>query len=250
VDGPPQSGIEREEATLKHMIKLALLLIPALALTMPAFALAPGGLSDSEQPGSVIVFPKFVNMPAVTADGNQVPRTEIEIGAICPRGATCVEHQTVKVRFQWVCPGVENLNSNICKATAFDVVLSVDGKLAFAADGTTINSNSPRAPAAPCPRGYLIGWVINPANDQPVKFDGLIGTAVIRGPNLGAGPNAGSSSAVSAYDAIPIQADPGLSNFPAANSAITLPGKHDADGVVQMLEESHRANVPAAVARR
>jgi hypothetical protein len=204
------------------MLKGALLLMPMLALATSAFAQArPVGLSDSQEPGSVIIFPKFINMPAVVVDGQLVPRTEIEIGAVCPPLAStvrnlvgCAEHQPVKVRFHWVCPGVENVNSNICRETDFDVNLSVWGKLAFTADGTLINSNSPVVPAAPCPRGYLIGWVINGTAtgalaDAPIKFDALIGNAVIRGPNLAAGPNAGSSTAVSAYSAITIQANTG-----------------------------------------
>ena len=61
---------------------------------------------------------------------------------MCPVGATCTEHQTVKVRFHWVCSGVENVNSNICKETDFDLVLSIDGKLAFPADGARSRSST------------------------------------------------------------------------------------------------------------
>jgi hypothetical protein len=197
------------QAVIKFIAKSVLLLMPALTLVRPAFAFPPAGLSDSAQPGSVIVYPKFVNMPAVTTNGDMatVPRTEIEIGAVCPpafiaAGGQCAEHQSVTVLFQWVCPGAEGVNSNICPGSGFAVNLSVNGKLAFSADGIPINGNSPVVPAAPCPRGYLIGSAIS---DQP-NFDGLIGNAVIRGPNLGVGPDAGSSTAVSAYQAITIQA--------------------------------------------
>jgi hypothetical protein len=65
-------------------------------------------------------------------------------------------------------------------------------------------------PQAPCPKGYLIGWVIDPANGQPVKFDGLIGSAIIR--------EGGSESFE--YAGLPIQADPALPSFPADGSAI------------------------------
>jgi hypothetical protein len=195
---------------MKFMIKGAVLLAPVFALATPAFAYPPNLLADTSQPGSVIVFPKFINMPAVTTNGDMatVPRTEIEIGAVCPpafvaAGGECAEHQSVTVLFQWVCPGAEGVDSNICSGSGFAVNLSVNGKLAFSADGIPINGNSPVVPAAPCPRGYLIGSAIS---DQP-NFDGLIGNAVIRGPNLGAGPDAGSSTAVSAYQAITIQAD-------------------------------------------
>jgi len=193
---------------MKFIIKCAMLALPALALATTAFAQArPIGLSDSQEPGSVIVFPKFINMPAVAVEGGVlVPRTEIEVGVVCPPGVAptasfCAEHQPVKIRFHWVCPGIENVNSNICKETDFEIVVSINGKAVFSADGIQINSNSPIVPAAPCPRGYLIGWVEN-FSDVPIKFDGLIGNAVIRNPVV----TGGISTGVSAYNAIPIQA--------------------------------------------
>lgn len=198
------SGGQTREA-IKFLAKCTILVM-ALATVAPAFALPPAGLSDSGQPGNVVIYPKFVNLPAVNVDGNVVPRTEIEIGAVCPAGIVCAEHQSVTVHFQWICPGTEGVNSNICPGSGFDVVLSVNGKLAFSADGIPINGNSPRVPAAPCPRGYLIG---SASSDQP-NFDGLIGNAVIRGPNLAAGPNAGSSTSLSAYQAITMQANTAL----------------------------------------
>jgi hypothetical protein len=95
---------------MKLIAKCALLLMSALYLATPAFALPPAGLSDSGQPGSVIIYPKFINLPAVNVDGNLVPRTEIEIGAVCPpafvaAGGACAEHLPVTVLFHWVCPG-------------------------------------------------------------------------------------------------------------------------------------------------
>jgi len=215
---------------MRFRIKWALALVPALALAMPALAqVRDTRLSDSQEPGSVIVFPKFINAAPVSVDGALLPRTEIEIGAVCPPntiapgvGAFCPEHQAVKVRFHWVCPGDQTVVSKFaCNETDFDVNLTVNGKLAFSADGTLLNANSPRVPSPPCKNGYLIGWVINPANDQPVKWDGLIGDAVIRGGGLAAGVSVGLSTAVEAYRAITIQADPALGTFPAANSAIT-----------------------------
>ena len=186
-------------------------------------------LSDAQQPGSVIVYPKFINElfnggSPIIVDGVSVPQTEIEIGAVCPPafvagGGFCAEHQPIKIRFLWVCPGTEGMNSNICREEDFDVNITVPGKLAFSANGLAINLNSPPlVPAPPCARGYLIGWVISPTNDLPIKFDGLVGNAVIRNPNLVAGPNAGMSTGLSAYNAIPIQADPALANLaPIAN---------------------------------
>jgi hypothetical protein len=98
------------------------------------------------------------------------------------------------VRFRWVCPGTER--NPTCKATGFDVLLSLDGKVVFTANGFTLpDANHVPAPAAPCDRGYLIGWVINEFG-QPIKYDGLIGDAVIRS----------SGSATAAYRGITIQA--------------------------------------------
>jgi hypothetical protein len=214
---------------MKFIIKCALLLLPAVALTTPAFAAFP--LADPEQPGSVIVYPKFVNElfgggSPIVVDGVTIAQTEIEIGAVCPpafvtAGGSCAEHEPIKIRFHWVCPGTEGMNSNICPEENFDVNITVPGKLAFSADGLPINTNSPPlVPAPPCARGYLIGWVEN-VNDQPIKFDGLIGNAVIRNGNLVAGPNAGESTGLSAYNAVTIQADPAIANLalvPAAQS--------------------------------
>jgi hypothetical protein len=50
-------------------------------------------------------------------------------------------------------------------------------------------------PAPPCERGYLIVWAVDQFG-RPIKFDGLVGDAVIR-----EGPNSAA-----AYNAIPIQA--------------------------------------------
>ena len=72
------------------------------------------------------------------------------------------------------------------------------------------------APAANCPNGggYLIGWMITPTSDTPIKFDGLIGDAHLRpgSPASAANPFADSPTALADYDAIPIQADPKLAN--------------------------------------
>ena len=205
---------------MRSKMRWAWALLPAIALAMPAFAqVRPTTLADPDEPGSVIIYPKFINRAAVSVDGAVLPRTEIEIGAVCPQGATCTEHQSVKVRFHWVCPGIQSTASKfVCPETDFDVVLSINGKLAFSADGTPINSNSPTVPNPNCPNGYLIGWVINQA-DQPIKFDALVGDAELRGPQLTAGPSAGLSTGVESYKAITIQADPAL----ASGALITTP---------------------------
>src|SRR5262245_8402173 len=188
----------------KHTRSL-LFLMPALALASPAFAYEPptSGLTDPSAPGSVIVFPKYVK-GTVSVGGAPTEKTEIEVGVVCPQGVTCAEHQSVKIRFHWVCPSDQAFEHKfICKENDFDVFTSVNGKVVFDPDGVTIAGSNPvTVPAAPCQKGFLIGWVINPANDQPIKFDGLIGDATIRP----------SGTAITSYKAIAIQAGPALAN--------------------------------------
>src|SRR6516162_321682 len=184
----------------------AFLLAPAIGLAMPASAFP---LADPSEPGSVIVFPKW-RTGTVSVDGVTLPQTEIELGAVCPVGLICPEHEPIKVRFHWVCGGSDKIdNKYICPSTDFDVFLTVDGKAVFDPNNIPIaGSQSHHASlpplnidGTPCTRGYLIGYVVN-LNDQPIKFDGLIGDAVIR--------NTAASS--SAYRAITIQADPALAD--------------------------------------
>jgi hypothetical protein len=197
-----------KELTMKFKIKgwrLAALVVPALALATPAFAqVRDTKLSDSQEPGSVIVFPKFIKGTVPLPEGGTAPRSEIEIGVVCPKGVICPEHQPVKIRFHWVCGTSEAdlAGSFICHETDFDVVSTVFEKIVLVPDGSFAGVSTKQVPAAFCDRGYLIGWVISATNDRPIKFDGLIGDAVLRE----------SWTAQAAYPAIPIQADPGLAN--------------------------------------
>ena len=195
-------------------------IVPALALAAPAFAqVRSPTLSDSQEAGSVIIFPKFLQAPVTLPEGGTAPGTELEIGVVCPKGVICSEHQAVKIRFHWVC-GTTEANAGtsfICQETDFDVTATVFEKIVLVPDGQAQNfytSGLPTktVPAANCPQGagYLIGWVITPTNDRPIKFDGLFGDAVVR--------TSGTSAA--GYDAIPVQADPALAN----NAAITTNG--------------------------
>jgi len=220
--------------------RLAMLLVPALALAAPAFAqVRPVGLSDSQEPGSVIVFPKQIQGTVTVPEGVLLPITELEIGVVCPKGVICPEHETVTIRFHWVCgtTQAEEATSFVCKETDFDITATVFEKIVltpngepvgFYATGGAFNVLPTKfAPGANCPQGggYLIGWVISPANGLPIKFDGLIGDAHLRpGSPAAAAPNpfAGSPTALADYDAIPIQADPALPN----GAAITTNANH------------------------
>src|SRR5437879_3640142 len=103
-----------------HRVKwlhVSLLLLLALGLAMPAMA-----QNNSEQPGSVIVFPKFING---TTKGE--PNSHFEISVTCPvktAAGTCVfpENTRVKLKAHWVCPGDQSFPDKfICKETDFDL---------------------------------------------------------------------------------------------------------------------------------
>src|SRR5262249_14637013 len=119
------------------------------------------------------------------------------------------EQQRVKLRFHYVCGTNESDigGSFVCSETDFDAQTTVNGKIIFNTESTTPPGNF-ITPFPACDRGYLIGWVID-QSDRPIKFDGLIGDAVLRQ----------SDTALSAYTAIPIQADPAL----ATGALIAVP---------------------------
>src|SRR6516165_3104760 len=101
----PPKGAEGREQTMKVRMKatrLAVLLAPALALAAPAFAqVRATTLSDSQEPGSVIVFPKFIQGTVPLPEGPTAPITELEIGILCPTGVTCPDvNLSVRIRFQ------------------------------------------------------------------------------------------------------------------------------------------------------
>src|SRR6516165_6446300 len=229
----PPKGAEGREQTMKVRMKatrLAVLLAPALALAAPAFAqVRATTLSDSQEPGSVIVFPKFIQGTVGLPEGPTAPITELEIGVVCPKGVVCAEHAPVKIRFHWVCGTTEadQAGSFVCKETDFDINATVYEKIVLTPNGEKVGFYtdglpSKFAPAPECPNGagYLIGWVITPTSDTPIKFDGLIGDAHLRPGSPAGFPGTtpvGSPTALADYDAIPIQADPALAN----NAAIT-----------------------------
>jgi hypothetical protein len=63
-----------------------------------------------------------------------------------------------------------------------------------------------------------------PPNDQPIKFDGLVGDTVVRPGSR----KEGSPTAQAGYDAVPIQVDPALATGAAittnANGALLFDG--------------------------
>lgn len=180
-------------------IKRALMLpmmVAAVAACQPALAQV---LSDSQEPGSVLVFPFF--QEGFTASGTSV--STFAISAICPTGATCPMHQPVYLKLHWVGPG--------CGERDFSETTSVNGTIVITPnDGGTI-------PLPASFQGFLLVWVVD-ANGNAIKFDGLIGKAIIRQ----------FPQADTAYNAIPIQAGAELLN----NAIISPPnGPLQFDGI-------------------
>src|SRR5215475_13020048 len=191
------ASTRRTRMHARHWRRVALVALVALTWAMPALAqVRPVGLSDAQAPGSVLVFPKF--LAGTTAHGE--PRSEFEIGITCPKNAQggpglCAEGTRVKLRAHWVCPGSQDpAQKYICDETNFDLVSTVTGTIVI--NPANVGRFTQRVPLPPCAAGYLIAWVINPS-DQAIKYDALLGDAVLREVD----------EAVSAYNGIPIQAN-------------------------------------------
>jgi hypothetical protein len=183
-------------------------LMVALALPIAAMAQVRSPLlADSQEPGSVLVFPKFL-----TGTLGGEPRSAFEIGITCPKQANgtpgvCIEGTKVKLRAHWVCPGSQDpVEKYICEETNFDLTSTVTGTIVI--NPANVGDITQQVPLPACEAGYLIVWVIN-TNDQPIKYDALIGTGLLREVD----------GAVSAYNGIPIQASPAA----APGSLITTP---------------------------
>ena len=178
-----------------------LLVASTLALVFPNIAEAEQSpTEDLEQRGSVIVFPKFMQ-GTLTIDNQKRPLTEIEVRAQCPRSATCPSSEPVKIRFHWVCPGSNDISTKfVCNASGFEISVPLDGKVSFNPEDPNLAEN--RAASAPCPRGYLIGWVVDATTNKPIKYDALSGGATLRE----------SGGRVETYQAIVIRAESNLAS--------------------------------------
>lgn len=207
----------------------ALVLIPALALALPADAHKKKKdpvypvLSTSEEPGSVLVFP--LQIPGqVTVDGFTAPVSHFEVGVVCPAGIVCPQDDKIKIHFHWVCPQTSESSSQYCPETDFDAYETVGGKLIFNSAGMpdAAEGDNFTAPVPPCLNtfnhgvGFLIAWVVN-TSDRPIAFNGLIGNGVIR-PGVVTSGFTGATEGLATYSAIPIQADPAL----AVGAPVTL----------------------------
>ncbi len=184
-----------------------------LGTVAPAAAWVPvvdrGALNDSQEPGSVLVFPKFRSGTVNTPDQGTIPITEFEISVACPKGSVgtsdCAFQKPVFLRAHWVCRG--DSDTGICQESDFDLMTTVNGTL-YLTDQSLTSVNLPNATVIPSPpdgcrnggQGYLIVWVTD-GSGNPIKFDSLIGDATLRG-----GSDSTCPTCLSTYNAIPIQA--------------------------------------------
>jgi len=232
-------------------LRLVLPLAPALVFALPVFAADcrpfgtvascpqtdPGGLADTAEPGSLLVFPKFMKDTVVvdpTTSGGQfpqtIPKSEFEIGAVCPLpvpviAGTGIPQRCVNtvynVTIHWVCPGVtQGQVGSVCPENDFIVAVSTNGKVVFnptgfparngqvtgysASSGASEGGKDP-VPPAPCDRGYMIAYTSD-STELPFKHDVLIGDAVLRNTVPVAFPLNGQD--LKSYSALAIQGDP------------------------------------------
>jgi hypothetical protein len=198
----------------KKQITLLFFVVLTFAMATPSVAWAVNVLNDSQEPGSVVVFPLFergtVTCPADAPYGctpatGTLPRTSFEVSVVCPNGATCTDQQDVDIHFEWVCG--QPFAGVFCSKRDFILNTTVNGTIRFTANGGACEpapgftnlEGCGTVQVPPCFEGYLIGWVVDESG-RPIKFDGLIGDAQLRE----------NSTAVTAYNAIPIQAAPSL----------------------------------------
>jgi hypothetical protein len=190
-------------------IGISFLVMLALGLARPAAAQVQLQLNDPQAPGSVLVFHKFIS-GTVSVDDVVTSRTEIEISVTCPAGSEpCEEGTEIKLTAHWVCPASQLFeDKQICQEVSFNLFTTVKGTIVF---GPGAGSPEP-----PCPEGYLIVWVVDEF-DRAIKYDALIGNAVIR-------HRAGSAGA---YNAVPIQAVDRLATgavIPLVNGTLIFDG--------------------------
>ena len=175
-----------------------------MAVALVASATSPAILNDSEEPGSVLVFPLYKTNTVASPDNASVlPQSEFEISVVCPNGSICPDGTDVDIRLHWVCDDY----APQCQERDFNLATTVNGTLRFDPQGNCSPTNSANnffetcgsIPPPPCSDGYLIAWVTDETG-VAIKYDSLIGDAVLRD----------ESGEVTAYNAIPIQAGAAL----------------------------------------
>jgi hypothetical protein len=207
------------KATLILSIVLAFAAVAPLSATNnppPGQGPDPVILSNSQEPGSFLVWPLFEYGTTSTPSDDPygittptVPNTEFSISVSCPTGTSCKANQPVTIHLEWVCGGVSVYPFIPCYQNDFVLYTTVNGTVRFNPGAPGISPTCEPVASYPTPgcglvvppptgcySGFLVAWVVNNSTLALTKFNGLIGDAEIRD----------SSTAVTAYDAIPIQA--------------------------------------------
>jgi hypothetical protein len=215
---------------MRRTTLMALMVLAVAAITPVAAGFT---LSDSQEPGSVLVFPLFELSPP----GAATPTTAFEISITpCNPGNTTdpcdtVEHpEDLDLVAHWVCPAVPFQNQP-CAEFDFTLEQTPTGTIIFNPDniGTIcVDPLNPtpgciqRVPTPNCPSGFLIVWAVDD-HGSPIKFDRLIGDVVVREYNA-----LGAQTAETAYNAIPIQAAAALADgaiIPGGATGLNFDGK-------------------------
>jgi len=142
---------------IKATMRSVLLIMPARALAIPAVAQTRSPkLGDSQEPGSVIVFPKFINGPPVTPpSGSTAPASALKIGVVCPKNAGCTSDQEVTIRFHRVC-GASAIDP-VCNETDFEVTATVFKKLSSSPMARPKMATKLACRPKACPRRHVLG---------------------------------------------------------------------------------------------
>src|SRR5882724_6096106 len=101
-----------------------------LGSAAPVAACAGVTLNDSQEPGSVLVFPYFRTGTVPSNQSPTHPKTEIEISVTCPRDTSCATGdantgEAVRLRAHWVCPGTNT--DTKCRDVNFNPATTVNG---------------------------------------------------------------------------------------------------------------------------
>ena len=182
----------------------------ALGLAAPAAVWAlPGSptIFHPQEPGSVLVFHKFLRGFVHNGDGTQRPASAFEISLQCPPEGEFAASQcaiisstslipTIPIHAHWVCPGNPTApdGSRNCPDVDFILHLTINGTVWISPEGNL--SGTDVVPPPPCNKGFLILWVEFPVG-TPISWNGLTGDAVLRRSDV---------TEVEAYTPVAIQA--------------------------------------------
>jgi hypothetical protein len=191
-------------------IRNLLLVLLGIGVAGPVAAQSSVFVNNSEVPGSVLVFHKFIRGTVPDGlTGDRLPRSEFEISVLCPTELTNLEagcsllpnYPDVKIKFHWVCPGDPTAGDpRVCRGTDFILSTTVNGTIRINPENLGGRTHNVATPG--CEKGYLIAWVIGTpiepveSLEVAIKFDGLIGDAILRH----------DATSASAYNPVPIQA--------------------------------------------